>query len=95
MLNGIHLAEKLIRNHELSMDEYVKLLEQYQNQDIVKLLADEAVRLRKQYYGDKVYTRGLIEFTNLQKQLLLLRNPCRKPQCSPISSDRRGDSFLL
>lgn len=67
MLNGIHLAEKLIRNHELSMDEYVKLLEQYQNQDIVKLLADEAVRLRKQYYGDKVYTRGLIEFTNYCK----------------------------
>lgn len=66
-MNGGCEAEKLIRNHELSREEYVKLLESYTDQQIVKLLADEAVRLRKQYYGDKVYTRGLIEFTNYCK----------------------------
>ena len=27
-------------------------------------LKEEACRLRRQYYGDKVYIRGLIEFTN-------------------------------
>lgn len=66
-MNGGCAAEKLIRNHELSGEEYVKLLESYTDQEVVKLLADEAVRLRKQYYGDKVYTRGLIEFTNYCK----------------------------
>ena len=32
-----------------------------------EVLKSEAVKLRKKYYGDKVFTRGLIEFTNYCK----------------------------
>lgn len=61
------LAEKLIENHELTKKEYMMLLEQAGNQAVRERLAKEAVNIRKQYYGDKVYTRGLIEFTNYCK----------------------------
>lgn len=61
------LAEKLIRNHTLTREEYKGLLETADNPEVCSRLAEEAVRLRKQYYGDKVFTRGLIEFTNYCK----------------------------
>ena len=60
------LVEKLIKQHELSKEEYISLL-QGCNDDMRKRLQTEAVRLRKKYYGDKVYVRGLIEFTNYCK----------------------------
>lgn len=61
------LAEKFIQNHTLTKTEYAELLDESGNSEIRKILADEAVRLRKKYYGDKVFTRGLIEFTNYCK----------------------------
>lgn len=61
------LAIKLIENHRLDEKEYEELFPQAQNQKTAGILAKEAVRLRKKYYGDKVYTRGLIEFTNYCK----------------------------
>ena len=60
-------AEKLIQNHELSREEYIELLQNWENPEISRALTEEAVRLRRHYYGDKVYTRGLIEFTNYCK----------------------------
>lgn len=66
-MSGINTVEKLIQNHELDKQEYVELLECAFDQEIAKYLAQEAVKLRKQYYGDKVFTRGLIEFTNYCK----------------------------
>lgn len=63
----MELAEKLIRQHELTKEEYVELLKQYQDPEIADRLAKEAVRLRKEYYGEKVFIRGLIEFTNYCK----------------------------
>lgn len=60
-------AEKLIRDHRLSKEEYRELLEYWQDEEISERLAAEAVRLRLRYYGDKVFTRGLIEFTNYCK----------------------------
>ena len=33
----------------------------------MEYLKEEAVKVRKQYYGTKVFTRGLIEFTNYCK----------------------------
>ena len=63
----IHLAEKLIREHGLSKEEYAKLLRSWEEPGTADLLAGEAVRLRRCWYGDKVYTRGLIEFTNYCK----------------------------
>lgn len=63
----MELAEKLIRQHELTKEEYVELLKQYQNPEIANRLTEEAVRLRKEHYGEKVFIRGLIEFTNYCK----------------------------
>ena len=63
----MELVEKLIRQHELTKEEYVALLKQVDNKEIAERLTKEAVRIRKQYYGDKVFIRGLIEFTNYCK----------------------------
>ena len=61
------IVAKLIENHELSREEYIELLTDGENPEVSQVLTEAAVRLRKQYYGDKVYTRGLIEFTNYCK----------------------------
>lgn len=63
----MELAEKLIRQRELTKEEYVELLKQYDNKEVADRLAQEAVRLRKENYGEKVFIRGLIEFTNYCK----------------------------
>ncbi|MEE1085977.1 MAG: [FeFe] hydrogenase H-cluster radical SAM maturase HydE [Schaedlerella sp.] len=63
----MELVEKLIRQQELTKEEYVRLLSQYENKEIADKLKEEAIRLRKKYYGDKVFIRGLIEFTNYCK----------------------------
>lgn len=61
------IAEKLVRNHKLNKEEYLILLSGRNYPEIRQYLADEAMKLRKHYYGDKVYIRGLIEFTNYCK----------------------------
>lgn len=61
------LAEKLIRQQELTKEEYVELLKQYDKKEVADRLAEEALRLRREHYGDKVFVRGLIEFTNYCK----------------------------
>ncbi len=61
------LTEKLIRDHTLAREEYARLLEASGDPEVRAGLSQEAVRLRKLYYGDKVFTRGLIEFTNYCK----------------------------
>lgn len=62
-----NIANKLIKGHCLSKKEYMVLIENANNAKLVKFLADEAVALRQRYYGKKVFTRGLIEFTNYCK----------------------------
>lgn len=61
------IVEKFIENHSLSKTEYVKLLKQWENPEVNRRLKEEAVKLRNERYGKKVYTRGLIEFTNYCK----------------------------
>lgn len=63
----MNTIRKLIQNHELPREEYIELLQDWENPEKSRVLTEEAVRLRRQYYGDKVYTRGLIEFTNYCK----------------------------
>lgn len=60
------LVEKLIEQGFLSKDEYITLLGSYTEEQRLRLQA-RAVELRKQYYGNKVFVRGLIEFTNYCK----------------------------
>lgn len=61
------IAEKYMINPDFTKEEFVELLQCTDDPETVKLLACEAVRLRRKHYGDKVYTRGLIEFTNYCK----------------------------
>ena len=63
----MNTVRKLIQNHELPREEYIELLQDWENPEKSRVLTEEAVRLRRQYYGDKVYTRGLIEFTDYCK----------------------------
>lgn len=60
------LVEKLIKEHRLEKEEYKTLLDHYTKEDIEQL-TKEAIRLRKKYYKDKVFLRGLIEYTNYCK----------------------------
>lgn len=67
MKQSLELAEKLIRQSYLEKNEYIELLSAYKDEKIVICLRKEADRLRQKYYGNKVYMRGLIEFTNFCK----------------------------
>lgn len=55
------LAEKLYRDRDLTDAEFKELLETDEYDDA---LFEKAVKVRKENYGDKVFLRGLIEFTN-------------------------------
>lgn len=61
------VVDKFIKFHRLSKSEYIELLQYQKDDGIAEYIREEAVRLRKQYYGNKVFTRGLIEFTNYCK----------------------------
>ncbi len=58
------LTEKFIRAHTLSEEEFTLFLTHWREPGLAERLAGEAVRLRRAVYGDDVYLRGLIEFTN-------------------------------
>ena len=45
----------------------MELLRYWEDKETVERLREEAVKLRREYYGNKVFTRGLIEFTNYCK----------------------------
>ena len=61
-----NLIQQLASTHNLSDGELLMLLTSTEA-DTNHLLAHEADKLRRQYYGDAVYIRGLIEFTNYCK----------------------------
>ncbi len=60
------IIDKLICEHSLTLEEYEMLIER-QCDEGAEMLRNEAVRLRKEIYGDKVYIRGLIEVGNICK----------------------------
>lgn len=61
------LVEKLYKYNSLSKEELIYLLKEI-NDDNKKILIEAANRTRMEYYGNKVYMRGLIEFTNYCKR---------------------------
>ena len=61
------IAQKFLENQNLNKEEFVELIRCAYDPEVRELLAKRAVEIRKKYYGDKVYTRGLIEFTNYCK----------------------------
>jgi biotin synthase len=60
------LLEKLNINHSLTLDEYDYLLKNF-DEEAMEVAAQYARAYQQQYYGNKVFTRGLIEFTNFCK----------------------------
>lgn len=60
------IAQKLIDDHNLSVDEYTLLLSS-NSDDLRTLLSKEAVSVRNSIYGNSIYIRGLIEFSNYCK----------------------------
>jgi biotin synthase len=58
------LVEKLRKNRDLSDSELKELIEDPSRDAALTKAADE---VRRQWYGDKVYLRGLIEFTSYCK----------------------------
>ncbi len=62
----LNIVNKLIENKSIEKDEMIYLLK---NRDISidKILADKASEIRNNNFGNKIYIRGLIEFTNYCK----------------------------
>lgn len=60
------LIEKLKNEHSLHENEYELLIKNY-NKENYELLKKYAVSERKKIYGNSIYVRGLIEFSNICK----------------------------
>lgn len=63
---GLSLAEKLVRDRCLTLEEYEELIAR-RTPETAAFLREKAVETRKGIYGNAVYVRGLIEFTNICK----------------------------
>lgn len=62
----ISLVDKLQQEHSLSCSEYEYLIAN-RSDEAAQLLAERAVAVRRQIYGNAVYVRGLIEISNICK----------------------------
>ncbi|MCH5212462.1 MAG: [FeFe] hydrogenase H-cluster radical SAM maturase HydE [Oscillospiraceae bacterium] len=62
----LSLIEKLEKNHGLSLDEYKYLIDN-RTDAAAEELAARAVKVRREIYGNAVFTRGLIEISNICK----------------------------
>ena len=65
-MNIINLIDKLYEENSLNKNEIIYILDNI-NKNEVDYLCEKAVITRKKYYGNKVFMRGLIEFTNYWK----------------------------
>ncbi|MFR3483679.1 MAG: [FeFe] hydrogenase H-cluster radical SAM maturase HydE [Clostridia bacterium] len=63
------LIDRLEQDHSLSPEEFIALIDG-RSPDVSSYLFERARSVRRRYYGNAVYIRGLIEFTNI------CRNDC-------------------
>lgn len=61
------LINKIACSYIPSQDELITLINSYDNPEISDYLTSKAVNIRKKYYSNKVYIRGLIEISNYCK----------------------------
>lgn len=80
------LIEKLNQQHHLTQEEWIQLLE---NKDSInrEQLRELALKQQKKYYGNKIFIRGLIEFSNYCK------NDCL--YCGIRRSNQKVDRYRL
>ena len=64
--NLLCVADKLIKNHSLTLSEYEELISGY-GDEIKEYLRLNAEKARKSVYGNQVFIRGLIEISNICK----------------------------
>ena len=81
------IAEKFIKQGQLEQEEYPELLNLYKDPKTVGVIRQEAVRIQKKYFGNKIYTRGLVEFTNY------CRNDCY--YCGIRRSNTNAERYRL
>ena len=84
--DALNLSKKLISEKALSHEVFVFLIDN-RNDEITELLREEAVRLRKEIYGNKVNIRGLIEISNICK------NDCY--YCGIRKSNKNCDRYRI
>lgn len=86
MSTTITLLEKLNRKKQLTKEEWIYLIE---NRDTktAEYLFELARKLQKQHFGNRIYTRGLIEFTNYCKNNCLY--------CGIRRDNREADRYRL
>ncbi len=84
--NLLKIAEKLISTGSLSTTEYEFLIDN-RNTEIAEFLKNEAVKKRKEVYGNTVFIRGLIEISNICK------NDCL--YCGIRASNKTCDRYRL
>lgn len=82
----LNIIDRLERDRHLPQEDYVRLLDQ-RTPDLAEYLAERAVAARRQLYGDEVFARGLIEFSNCCK------NDCR--YCGIRRSNRTCRRYRL
>ncbi len=61
------LVDKLEENKTLSKEEFISLLQGHRDKELEEYLFEKSRRARHHYYGNEIYIRGLIEFTNYCK----------------------------
>lgn len=62
----VFIADKLYKNHNLTLEEYAELIDGY-DAEMEELLAKRARAVREEVYGKDVFIRGLIEISNYCK----------------------------
>ena len=60
------LIDTLEKENELQKEEYIYILENYDDETL-SYIGKKAVKMSKKYFSDKIYTRGLIEISNICK----------------------------
>lgn len=61
------LIDKLEKKGILTKKEFIELVNNYNNDELYNYAISKASEIRKKYYGNKVYIRGLIEISNYCK----------------------------
>ena len=80
------IIQKLCNTGDLTRDEIITILEN-RNAEIQSELAKRASETAQEHYGNKVYVRGLIEFTNY------CRNDCY--YCGIRCGNKNAERYLL
>ena len=80
------LVEQLSQTHELDVEGYTHLIDN-RDDEAAATLAERAVSVRKEIYGNAVFTRGLIEISNICK------NDCT--YCGIRRSNRNVERYRL